>query len=115
MHMWWKCGWQEEALAATRRLLEQHLTMEEARAVHLHLGCHSQLRQFLRGTEGAPADLRPPRLICFNLGAAEHPIHPAACALVASLVELKRGLRCAGMQAGCLAARRRSSLEQQPR
>ena len=61
-------GPQEQALAATRRLLEQEPAADAAGAVHLHLGCHSHLRKFLDSTAAA-SDPQPPRLICFNLGA----------------------------------------------
>ena len=59
---------QEEALASTRRLLDQEPCSQAAGTVHLHLGCHSRLREFVDSTAGA-TDLLPPRLICFNLGA----------------------------------------------
>ena len=48
--------------------MDQEPDAQAAGTVHLHLGCHSRLREFLESTAGTTTPALA-RLICFNLGA----------------------------------------------
>lgn len=52
---------QEEAVVSTRHRLEEHFAAGQAPDLHLHVKCHSRLKEALAG-------FPPPKFICFNLG-----------------------------------------------
>lgn len=52
---------QEDAVISTRQRLEESLQFDQAPDIHLHVKCHSRLKEALEGHQ-------PPTFICFNLG-----------------------------------------------